>query len=174
LLYVYAAGTLSVSERDTVDATTKKLVTRLEEIDRERAALRRERDAITTALGVAGWRPLGAHHTLYTHEETEYSIEQPFRKMSLTDACLKVLRDHADKEVNEQWLDKNQVEYLISRGGYQFKAGDPTNSVNVTLRRLADEGYCEAHAGKGTRPTRYHFRKERLPDAVEDSRTTKT
>ena len=38
-----------------------------------------------------------------------YSIEQPFRKMSLIDACLKVLRDHSDKEVHEQWLARTRL-----------------------------------------------------------------
>jgi len=156
-----------------VDATTRKLVARQEEIERQIAMLRHERDAITTALGVAGIRPPAAHQNIYTREESQYRMEQPFRKVSLTDACLTVLRDHAKKdELHEQWLDKNQVEYLVTRGGFQFKTEDATNSVNVTLRRLAEEGYCEAHSGKGSRATRYHFTKDRVPDAVEDSRTT--
>jgi len=177
LLFEYASGTLSVLENDTVDATTKKLVARMQEIDLQYAILRRERDSITTALAVAGVRPPGAHHSIYTHEETEYRMEQPFRSMSLTDACLKVLRDYAQlDEPHKQWLEKNQVEYLVTRGGFEFKTDDPTNSVNVTLRRLAKEGYAEAHAGKGSRPTTYHFRKERVPDDVsgKDQRATKT
>lgn len=176
LLCTYASGTLNLLEHDNVDATTKRLVARMQEIDNQRAALRRERDAITTALSVAGWRPNDAHKTIYTLQESEYQSEQPFRTMSLTDACLKVLRDHAGKdEIHEQWLDKGQVEYLVTRGGYDFKTDDATNSVNVSLRRLAEHGYAEAHSGKGSRPTRYHFKKERVPDAVtQNSRTTKS
>jgi len=39
LLSMYASGTLGLLERDNVDATTKKLVTRMQEIDNQRAAL---------------------------------------------------------------------------------------------------------------------------------------
>jgi hypothetical protein len=166
LLCVYASGTLNVLECDSMDATQKKLNERLAQLDNQLYALRRERDAITTALSVAGARPPEAHKMIYTAQESEYWREKPFSKMALTDACLKVLRDHAEhEESHEQWLDKNQVEYLLSRGGYEFKAEDATNSVNVTLRRLAAEGYSEAHGGKGSRPIKYHFLKERLPDA---------
>jgi len=174
LLVAYASGTLSVLDNDSVDATTKRLLQRLEEIDEQRRRLRTERDAITTALAVAGVRPPDADHERYTREETEYRVEKPFAKMSLIDACLRVLRDYAGKsELHEQWLDKNQVEYLVVRGGYEFKTEDPTNSVSVSLRRLAEDGFCEAHAGKGSRSTRYRFKKERVPDALEDSRTAK-
>ena len=174
LLCLYASGTLSVHKRDGMDATSKKLLKRLDDLDRQIATLRVERTAITTALSVAGLRPPAAHSAIYTHEENDYLREQPFKSMSLTDCCLKVLRDHAEKdEAHEQWLDKNQVEYLVQRGGFVFKTGNATNSVNITLRRLAEAGYCEAHGGKGSRPVKYHYRKERLPNEVEDSRTTK-
>jgi hypothetical protein len=134
----------------------------MEQIDRQRAELRSERNAIMTALSVAGWRPPDANRNIYTMEESQYWREQPFRSMSLTDACLTILRDHAKKtELHEQWLDKNQVEYLVRRGGFQFKTDDPTNSVNVTLRRLAEDGFCQASGGKGSRGIRYHFTKDR-------------
>jgi hypothetical protein len=175
LLYEYASGTLSVLKQDTVDATAKKINARAAEIDEQISTLRRERDALMTALRVAGIRPPDAHNFLYTLEESKYRVDKPFAGMSLTDACLGVLRDFAGKEeLHERWLDKNQVEYLVTRGGYEFKTEDPTNSVNVTLRRLAEEGHCEAHTGKGSRSNKYHFKKERVPDVVEDSRATKT
>src|SRR5712691_9279229 len=72
----------------------------------------------------------------------------------------------AGKEEHAQWLDKNQVEYLVRRGGFEFKTDDPTNSVNVTLRRLAEDDLCEAHGGKGSRAIKYRFKKEREPNAV--------
>ena len=172
LLFAYVSGTLTVLERDTVDATSKTLNDRLDAIDREMTRLRIERNAITTALSVAGLRPTAAHKTIYTQAESEYARDQPFKRMSLTDSCLKVLRDHSELEIENQWLDKNQVEYLVRRGGFEFKTEDPTNSINVTLRRLAEDGYGGAHGGKGSRPVRYHFTKERLPDDVEDSRAT--
>ncbi len=154
-----------------MDATTKKLIARMEEIEHKIAALRSERNAITTALSVAGWRPPDANKTIYTHEETDYWLRRPFKSMSLTDACLKVLRDHANKELHEQWLDKNQIEYLVRRGGFQFRADDSTNSVNVTLRRLAEGGLCQASGGKGRRAMRYHFLKDREARLEETARS---
>ncbi len=157
-----------------MDATTKKLMERLEQIEFEMKKLRREKESITTALEVTGSRPPGAHKNFYTQEENSYGHKQPFEAMTLTDACLQILRDYAAKdEIHEQWLDKNQIEYLVVRGGFKFKTEDTKNSVNVTLRRLAEEGYCEAHVGKGTRATRYHFRKDRVPNDVKNQGTTK-
>jgi len=173
LLCSYASGTLNVQEHDSLDATSKKLVDRQNEIDRLMASLRAERNAITTALSIAGIRPPVAHKTIYNTQENEYWREQPFKSMSLTDSCLKVLRDSAEHEdIAQQWLNKNEVEYLVTRGGFVFKTEDPTNSVNVSLRRLAEDGYCEAHGGKGSRGIRYHFVRERLPDEL-NSRATK-
>jgi hypothetical protein len=147
-----------------VDATTKKLYGRMAEIELQRSFLKRELDAINTALAVAGVRPPGARHSIRTTEESDYLREQPFVDMSLTDACLKILKDHAEKDdASAQWLDKNQVEYMARRGGYQFETNDSTNSVNVTLRRLAAEEMIEAHGGKGSRPIKYHFRRDREP-----------
>jgi hypothetical protein len=157
-----------------MDATAKKLVARLAEIDQQRAQLRRERDAITTALAATGWRPPDASPNIYSHEENEFISTEPFRSMSLADACLTVLRNYAGKSpAHQQWLDKSQVEYLVTRGGFPFKTDNPTNSVNITLRRLAQDGFCEAHTGHGSRATRFRFKKDRLPNDVEDSRATK-
>ena len=173
LLFAFASGTLDVQDRDNVDATTKKLIARMEEIDRQIVSLRSERNAITTALSVAGWRPPDASKVIYTKEENDYWREQPFRSMLLTNACLKILRDHAKKEeLHEQWLDKNQVEYLVRRGGFPFKTDDPTNSVNVTLRRLAEDGLCQASGGKGSRGIRYHFAREREANDLTNQRAT--
>jgi len=163
----YVEGTLDVRDKYTVDATTKRLLARLDEIDEERRKLRAERDAITTALSVAGVRPSRASQRMYTHEESEYSLEQPFTNMSLTDACLKVLKDHPS-----EWLSKVQVEYLVARGGFPFATEDPLNSVNVTLRRLAADGLCDVHKGKGTRGSKYKFLRNREDD-LKDTRTTK-
>jgi hypothetical protein len=169
LLLSFASGTLHVQDRDSLDATTKKLISRMEEIDRQLGGLKSERNAIMTALSVAGWRPPASHKQFFTGEESDYRREQPFKSMSLTDACLKVLRDHVGKEeVHAQWLDKNQVEYLVNRGGFEFQTEDSTNSVNVTLRRLAEGGLCEAQGGKGSRGMKYHFKRDREP------RTTKS
>jgi hypothetical protein len=156
LLFIYSSCTLSLREAADVDSTTKKLLERLEEIDKERSRLRRERDAITTALSVAGIRPPEASERVYTNQESQYVTQRPFVDISLTDACMSVLRDQ-----QQTWFTKTQVEYLVARGGYVFDSKDSVNSVNITLRRLADEGLCEARPGKGSRPSKYRFVRER-------------
>jgi len=155
------SGTLLVQAQD-VDSTTRKMLSRMDELDVEMSRLRRERDSITATLASIGYRPPGAHPTIYSSAETKYKTGKPFRNMSLTDACLTVLRDQAKREeLHEQWLNKNQVEYLVVRGGYEFEAGDSVNSVHVTLRRLALQGLVQANKGKGSRSSRYHFIKDR-------------
>ena len=86
-----------------------------------------------------------------------------------------VLEDHRAMDV---WLDKGQVEYLLSLGGYQFKAKNPTNSVEVTLRRLASGANpkCEVEKGAGPHGNRYRAsRKKENGDEIEAllSRATK-
>lgn len=155
------AGTLSVQEK-TVDPTTRKMLNRIDELDREMARLSKERHSIFTTLGSIGYRQPGANINIPTSTEARYQNSRPFSSMTLTDACLTVLRDQAKaKELHEQWLDKTQIEYLAVRGGYKFEAEDSINSVHVTLRRLCNEGLIKANKGKGSRSTKYHFLKER-------------
>jgi hypothetical protein len=156
LLWVYASYTLSIGENETVDSTTKKLLQRLDVIDKQRNELRRERDAITTSLAIAGIRPPEASERIYTTQESQYLSQHPFANSALTDACLTVLRDKP-----ETWFTKSQVEYLVARGGYVFESKDSVHSVNITLRRLAGEGLCEVKLGKGTRASKYRFVKDR-------------
>jgi hypothetical protein len=171
LLLSYASSTLVVRTQDTLDATIKKMLRRMDEIDTETSKLRRERDHLTSALASIGYRPPKAHPTIYAPPESNYGFNKPFQKMSLTDACLKVLKDQSKREASEQWLDKNQVEYLVARGGYEFNTKDATNSVNVTLQRLTGGGFCEAHGGKGSRSKRYRFLKDREPEGKQNDET---
>jgi chorismate mutase len=148
-----------------LDITVKKMLKRMDEIDTEISKLRSERNHLTSALASVGYRPPNVHPTIYESQEVDYGFHKPFRRMSLTDACLKVLKDRAKKVPANQWLDKNQVEYLVARGGYEFKARDATNSVNVTLQRLANGGFCGAQGGSGSRSRKYRFLKDREPEA---------
>jgi hypothetical protein len=152
---------LSVRDQDDLESITRKMLKRMDEIDALTSALREERDQITSALLAVAYKPAQSYRSIYTRKETEYALRKPFRQMSLTDACLKVLKDHSD-----EWLDKNQVEYMVARGGYEFKAEHATNSVHVTLRRLVHEGFCEAYSGKGSRTTKHRFVKDREPTTV--------
>ncbi|MGD0002451.1 MAG: hypothetical protein ABSE21_20340 [Bryobacteraceae bacterium] len=172
LLIGYACGTLGVREDDDVDETARKLQQRQQETDRQIHMLRQERDAITTALAIAGIRPTNSPSFTYSHEENVYWMEQPFCRMTLADSCLRALQDHAALGNGSQWLDKNQIEYLIRRGGFNFKTSDSLNSVKITLGRLAVGGSVERCGGKGSRSSRYRFVKER-EDALADSRATK-
>ncbi len=158
LLCAYATGALSIREHDDVDATTKKMLKRMEEIDALSSALRDERNHITSALLAVAYEPSSSTRDLSSRKETEYAMRKPFRRTSLTDACLKVLKDHS-----EEWMDKNQVEELVARGGYESKAEHATNSIHVTLRRLTVDGYCESHSGSGSRTTKYRFLRDREP-----------
>src|SRR5260221_682447 len=87
--------------------------------------------------------------------EDRYAERVPFRIMSLPDACMAVLVDHRDIS-----LDKNQVEYLLTLGGYPFEAKDPTNSVEVNLRRLAADGKCEVTKGAGSTASEYRAKRK--------------
>ncbi len=154
-------GTLSVQEKP-VDPTTRKMLSRMDELEGQMSQLRKEYDSIRTTLTSIGYRPPDAKRHFFTNSEIRYGNQKPFGSMTLTDACLTVLRDQAKtEELHEQWLDKTQIEYLVVRGGYKFEAEDSINSVHVTLRRLCNEGLIKANKGKGSRSTKYHFLKER-------------
>lgn len=157
---------------ESVDATTRKLLRRLEQIEMEQARLRIEHQAITTALGVAGVVLQGFTGEVSTQIENEYEGRQPFAKESLTDACLRVLRDQAG-----MWLTKAQVEYLVTRGGYKFSTGNPKNSVKITLRRLAHAASprCEVRASKqGNQYRSIEATEERRNDITESGATRTT
>lgn len=142
---------LSLEASQAVDATTQKLLARLQELEREKWRLSRDINAIQTALRLAGVRPDGdGDRTKVEHHETDYVVKQPFAEITLVDACKKILRDYRG-----HWLTKSQLEYLVVRGGYKFSTDDSKNSVDVTMRRLAAEGFCEAERVRGSRGNKY-------------------
>ena len=146
-------------QENPVDSTAQKLVKRMKELESEKWRIDRELRALRTALGVAGIKP-GKFKDLSTTQELDYVTKQPFRNRTLSECCLHILRDHVDL-----WLSKAEIEYLISRGGYNFSTKDSKNSVGVTLQRLKDDGRCEVERVRGAHGNRYRWLPERSVDA---------
>jgi hypothetical protein len=134
-----------------VDATAKKLVEKVNRLEDERFRINQEIHGIITALRAVGVNPT-KYNAFPDAHETEYHMRQVFASTTLTQGCQRILQDHKD-----QWLTKSQIEYLIARGGYQFSAKDATNSVAVTLQRLANSGKCNVERVRGSLGNRYRW-----------------
>jgi hypothetical protein len=137
-----------------MDGTTKKLIEAIEDLDRKMSTLRRDRDAAYTALALAGIRPrVQGPLQIPSRLESDYRGHRPFAEMSLSRACLKVLKDHKG-----DWLTKSNVEYLVVRGGYKFDTDNPANSVGITLSRLADQEVgVEVQRIRGSKGSTYRY-----------------
>ena len=133
-----------------MDASAKKLVQELETLRRQRVKIDRRMEGILTSLDILGIRA-PEEGPVFTHGITEdfYAEGKPFLHTSLSVACLPVLRDF------DVWMDKNQVEYLVTVGSYPFEAKDPTNSIEMALRRLATEGKCAIEKRGGPHTSMY-------------------
>jgi len=141
-----------VRGKDDVDATAKKLVDKLRQLEMQEWRIKRDRRAIQLALHAAGIRP-GMD---VNSNELSYAQDLPFMNKTLSESCEQILKDSEG-----QWLTKTQVEYLVVRGGYSFSAKDSKNSVDVTLRRLAVDGKCAADRVRGSRGNRYRWMNEK-------------
>jgi hypothetical protein len=161
-----AIGTLVQSQGDDVDATTRKLVKRKQEINIQIARLEREREGIDTALTITGGRA-DDRHAISNLTESLYSINKPFRGMTLRSAIQKVLRDNPT-----EWLSKTQIEVLIATGGYEFTAKSSKNSVGVTLQRMKYEQLCYVQRTRGAHGNRYRWLPESWEKEREDAATT--
>lgn len=146
---------------ESVDATAKRLLAKQDELERTRWRIDQELRAVRMALNLAGVRPSDYTDKLDRHE-VDYIAEQAFQKTTLGEACEKILKDFKD-----QWLNKSQIEYLITRGGYQFSAKDSKNSVGVTLQRLADNKKIDVERTRGASGNRYRWI-SRFPRAKPD------
>jgi hypothetical protein len=163
---------VSSEERSKVDATTRKLVLRVQELELQKTSIDRELRALMTALSVAGIKPShnlgtmelkgGFYDQLPTPEESAYISKQLFADMSLRKCCEIVLREHKQK-----WLSKAEIEYLIVRGGYAFSTTNSRNSVGITLRRMSAEGICEVQRARGAMGNRYRYRQPAQTQAVK-------
>lgn len=155
----------------SMEQGAKKLVAELEVISRRMRADERRANAIRTALEIMGVRPQETSPIdFYEFTEAQYSDQKPFRSLTIGQAALAVLAEFSNG------LDKNQVEYMLTIGGYPFEAKDPTSSVEITLRRLATEGKCTVEKRSGPHGSIYKTigYKEKKEDAVEDSGATTT
>jgi hypothetical protein len=132
-----------------MDATAKKLVEMLAGLQRQIADLQRQANAVSSVLESLGLR---LEDDPRNPSDARYAEDRTFAATSLVDACKRILADQAGK-----YFTKGQVEYLAAIGGYPFATGDQKNSVAVTLRRLADQGFCEVERAGGHTGNRYRW-----------------
>ena len=160
--------TIKTGQKDKVDVTTKRLMKQRRELEMERSKLTRDIESIDRALTLAGIKP--DKDTGAWMMEADYAVRQIFKDMRLKDACLKILQD-----LPKVWFTKAQIEYMLVRGGCEFATEASKNSVDVTMRRLADQGLCMAERTRGSEGNRYkanEAEQEERDDEVEDSRAT--
>jgi hypothetical protein len=152
-----------------MDETAKQLVQKLADLEHQRDLIDRDITAIRRTLSLVGIEsPLRKIGDLRI--EREYAKRKPLRGMALKGACLKVLTDGL-----EQWFSRSQVEYTLARGGYESDAKDPGNSVDITLRNLADAGLCEVIRQRGVVGNKYRaVATNGGENVVKNPRTTKS
>lgn len=147
-----------------MDATAKKMVQMHADYRRQIAELERKADSLKTTLESLGFRSSEFDSAWgRSPEEIKYAEGRTFAGMSLVDTCKQILRDfpHAT-------FTKNKIEYLAAMGGYPFSTDDSANSVDVTMRRLAKDGFCEVHKRKGPAGNIYCLTTSRFADIVGD------
>lgn len=125
--------------RTKMEQAAQKLIKEREQLNRQIETLRQRVKTVETALEIIELR-LGADPK-FVEAETSLDGSGVFRDKSLPESCRFIF------ELYDGWLDKNQVEYLLTVGGYRSEAKDPVNSVDVTLRRMATAGECEVTKG---------------------------
>jgi hypothetical protein len=134
-----------------VDPSGRKLVDEFLSLWQQRTRLDERMNALRVSMDVLGIRVPNDYGYMGT-VESRYAERKPFRDCSLGASCLTVLTDH-----HEISLDKNQMEFFLILGGYPFEAKDPTNSVEITLRKLAVAGKCKVTKGAGPSGSRYRL-----------------
>ena len=152
-----------------MDATAKKLIEALATARRQIAALEQQARSISAALEAAGLRASELDFTLGEPRDKTYAETLPFKTISLVNTCKQILYDNQSLP-----LDKSQIEYLASIGGYPFSTDDSKNSVDVTMRRLAGQGLCEIFPAddlrqpKGRKGNCYMLSKEKTLEWLQD------
>jgi hypothetical protein len=78
-----------------VDATAKRLVERMRQLESQKWRIERELRSLRIALDVAGIQPPSRHLTGgIDHNESDYVLNEPFRKMTLAEMCDRILKDY--------------------------------------------------------------------------------
>ena len=148
-----------------MDASATRIVKRLFDIERNIRELQREANALKKALEVAGVKPEQKDWAdMLDDQESTYAQYQPFEHSTLVDACKRILADHLGKR-----LTKSQIEYYAMRGGYKFSTTDSKNSVDITLRRLVADGYCEVDRVRGSQGNTYWIAEKEAETAKQGS-----
>lgn len=120
-----------------MELAVQKLVKERKQLYEQIEMLKARIKTVETALEIIELRVADPKFT-----EVERSIDSAaFANETLPECCSCILN------LYDGWLDKNQVEYMLTVGGYRFEAKDPTNSVDVTLRRMVTSGDCEVEKG---------------------------
>lgn len=136
-----------------VDATARKLVETLGVLRKQIADLQQQERSIKVALESAGIRSQKLGKVGWWEGDClddRYALEQPFKDMTLVNTCKKIISDNTTSAFT-----KDQIEYLAVIGGYPFLTEDKKNSIDVTMRRLASQGFCQIIRGKGPIPNQY-------------------
>jgi hypothetical protein len=137
----------------TMDASSRQLIETLADLRRKIADFERQADGIKTALETLGYRQPLLDLAWGDALDVKYAKEQPFTHCSLVDACLKIF---AAQRITD-YLTKSQVEYLAVVGGFPFSTKNRKNSVDVTLRRLAEQEALEVERVGGHIGNRYRL-----------------
>src|SRR6185437_11659035 len=126
-----------------MDASAKKVVDRIASLRALVADSEEEITSLRKSLNVMGLADMT--NPQFFSVERSYREKRPFAGgITLNEACLKVLSDYKGDPLN-----KHQVEYFLVIGGYSSDAKDQTNSIEITLRRLADESKCQVERARG-------------------------
>jgi hypothetical protein len=140
-------------DKERVDASVKKLLAELKVAEAEQYRLSQRIRSILSALAIVGVRPYftGLVRDGDTDSrEKDYASRRPFENMKLSEVCEKIVHDYKGHP-----LRRSQVEYLATIGGYEFETKDVSNSVDVTLRRLASAGKIVVHRRRGSGGSQY-------------------
>jgi hypothetical protein len=152
-----------------MDATSRQLMEMLADLRRKIADLERQADSVKTVLESLGYRQPMLDAMWGDALDVKYAKERPFAHGSLVDACMKIF---ADQRITD-YMTKGQVEYLAVVGGFPFSTKNRKNSVDVTLRRLAEQEVLEVERTGGQVGNRYRlplsFWKGTLRDEVFES-----
>ena len=150
------SDTLLLIARDfaKMEEAVKKIVNKYQEIQRDIRRLTRNAESLKDSLTLIGYRPeyIAAIFAGEKGQDEKYAEELPFKHTTLVQACKQVLRDHAP-----EWVNKAQVEYLVSMGGFEFSTRNRKNSVRITLDRLSSSGFCETEHMLGPEGNRYRL-----------------